>query len=115
MSTRYDTTTHCHCGAAYNGSDHCPVCACEQYESGDCGHEATMEEHGCAWLIQVASGNPEPDFPEDLYKVVECGGKLTFNQYGSWTCEYGHEHVSFDDPARGAYEAEQAFTERQEG
>ena len=36
MSMRHltDTETHCHCGAAYNGSDHCPSCCCEQYEGG---------------------------------------------------------------------------------
>lgn len=27
----------------------------------------------CGWLIQVASGNPEPDFPEDCYRIIECG------------------------------------------
>jgi hypothetical protein len=32
-----DTQTHCHCGA-YNGSDHCPECYCEQYEGG-CDHQ----------------------------------------------------------------------------
>lgn len=42
---RRDTETTCHCGAAYNGSDHCPECGCEQYESiivGDCGHNMPM-------------------------------------------------------------------------
>src|SRR4051812_25587461 len=34
---RRDTETTCHCGASYQGSDHCPQCGCEQYESGDCG------------------------------------------------------------------------------
>lgn len=35
---RLDTETHCHCGGDYGGSDHCYVCGCEQYETGDCGH-----------------------------------------------------------------------------
>lgn len=38
---RQDTKTTCHCGAAYAGSDHCPACGCEQYETinvRDCGH-----------------------------------------------------------------------------
>lgn len=26
----------CHCGVRLNGSDHCPQCGCEQYET-DCG------------------------------------------------------------------------------
>lgn len=38
METRGDTEDTCHCGADYAMSDHCPVCGCEQYESGDCGH-----------------------------------------------------------------------------
>lgn len=75
---------------------------------------STEQTETCTWLIQVASNNPEPDFPEDLWMTVECGGKLTFNEYGSWTCEFGHEHVSFDDPARSAFDAEQAWIERQE-
>jgi hypothetical protein len=33
-----DTETTCHCGAKYNGSDHCPACYCEQYESQVCPH-----------------------------------------------------------------------------
>jgi hypothetical protein len=69
----------------------------------------------CHWLIEVASGNPEPDFPEDLYRTIECGAPVVFNEYGSWKCEAGHEHVSYDDPARGSYEAEQVYRERQEG
>ena len=31
-----DTETTCHCGTPYNGSDHCPACGCEQYESLAC-------------------------------------------------------------------------------
>jgi hypothetical protein len=33
---RTDTEDHCHCGSHYNGSDHCPSCGCEQYESLAC-------------------------------------------------------------------------------
>ena len=37
MTTRFnDTETTCHCGADYKGSDHCPECQCEQYESLHC-------------------------------------------------------------------------------
>lgn len=36
-----DTETTCHCGAAYNGSDHCPACGCEQYESLRCYAQAS--------------------------------------------------------------------------
>jgi hypothetical protein len=77
----------------------------------------TTETHEdrCDWLIRVASGNPEPDFPEDLWTEIECGAQLTVNEYGSWRCASGHEHVSYADPARGAWDVEQAWLERQEG
>jgi hypothetical protein len=41
---RPDTEDTCHCGADYARSDHCPVCGCEQYESGDCGVVAEAVE-----------------------------------------------------------------------
>lgn len=28
-----DSPTHCHCGRRYEATDHCPTCACEQFES----------------------------------------------------------------------------------
>lgn len=68
----------------------------------------------CEWLVQVPSGNPEPDFPEDLYREVSCGAAVEVNDYGSWRCAHGHEHVTFDDPARGEYEAAMAYAERHE-
>jgi hypothetical protein len=44
--SRQDTETHCHCGAAYRGSDHCPNCYCEQYEGGcDDVYEPECEGH----------------------------------------------------------------------
>lgn len=41
---RGDTETHCHCGADYRGSDHCPRCHCEQYESLRCPVMEQTEE-----------------------------------------------------------------------
>jgi hypothetical protein len=53
---------------------------------------------GCQWLIEVASGNPEPDFPEDCVKIVPCGGKVDLVVRDGveigWRCEFGHEHIS---------------------
>lgn len=70
----------------------------------------------CGWLIQVPSGNPEPDFPSDCYLEVECGAPLAFNTHGSWRCDAGHDHVSMEDPERGAFEyvlmAEEAAAEQ---
>lgn len=30
---RTTTETTCHCGAEFNGSDHCSGCGCEQFEA----------------------------------------------------------------------------------
>jgi len=68
----------------------------------------------CFWLVQVPSGNPEPDFPSDTWKEVECGAPLTTNEFGSWACSAGHRHVSYADPARAAFEYEQFLAEAQE-
>jgi hypothetical protein len=73
-----------------------------------------MNEDRCHWLVRVSSGNPEPDFPEDLWKEIECGAELTVNEYGSWKCAAGHEYVTYDDPARSAWDVEQAFNERED-
>lgn len=59
---------------------------------------------GCQWLIEVASGNPEPDFPEDCVQIIPCGCKVEIVDYrlndGSvaqgWRCEGGHEHVPIE-------------------
>lgn len=57
---------------------------------------------GCTWLVQVPSGNPEPDFPSDLYNEVECGAPVAIVQHGAtpadgWSlgyrCTNGHEHL----------------------
>jgi hypothetical protein len=40
------------------------------------------EADTCSWLIEVASNHPEPDFPEDLYRIVECGAALTGDSCG---------------------------------
>jgi hypothetical protein len=78
--------------------------------------EYTVEEgfETCPWTILVPSGHPEPDFPSDCWTEVECGSPVVTNKYGSWRCEAGHEHVSFDDPARRAWDMAEAFRERYE-
>lgn len=82
------------------------------YNPGVDPTDPAWDDPKCHWLIRVASGCLEPDFPEDLWTEVECGAPLTINEYGSWKCEAGHEYVTYDDPARGAWDAEQAFRER---
>ena len=47
----------------------------------------------CPWLIEVASGNPEPDSYADTVMLVECELPLADGGYGDDTlvCEAGHE------------------------
>lgn len=56
---RFDTETTCHCGADYRGSDHCPECGCEQYESGDCG-ESSCPECGAIYGLPQAKASSYP-------------------------------------------------------
>lgn len=55
------------------------------------GMETTT--YTCGWLVQRANGNPEPDFPEDCYDIVECGGTVPVGSDGEPTgrhalCEF---------------------------
>lgn len=52
------------------------------------GHATLLE---CPWLIEVASGNPEPDFPEDCYNIVPCGARMRFDAPDGMICDHGHE------------------------
>jgi hypothetical protein len=45
----------------------------------------------CPWLVEVPSGNPEPDSPSDCWLTVECGAPVTFDG-DAWSCEAGHGH-----------------------
>lgn len=79
------------------------------YERGDIARLAMAEgwgvqdesEHTCPWMIEVASGNPEPDFPSDLVDIVECGAKIgPHPDYpgveGATICENGHERLPME-------------------
>lgn len=52
----------------------------------------------CSWLVQVPSGNPEPDSEADCWTIVECGAPLFavpgYEAEDGWRCAHGHEHVS---------------------
>lgn len=53
--------------------------------------------HHCPWIVQVPSGNPEPDSPADLWKEVECGAPITPTHNGQgWECDAGHSHVPLE-------------------
>jgi len=51
----------------------------------------------CGWLVEVPSGNPEPDSGSDCWMLVECGAALTFTHDGNgWRCDNGHEHLPIE-------------------
>jgi len=50
-----DTETHCHCGAAYEGSDHCPSCGCEQYESYSCAFTVAQRHQRRRWRERLVA------------------------------------------------------------
>lgn len=54
----------------------------------------------CDRWVQIPNGNPEPDQPEDLYDIVECGGDIKViyrnGEEAGWECEMGHHFISED-------------------
>lgn len=87
------------------------------------GHLVEIDEYGkaspvsCSWLVQVVSGNPEPDSIEDTYKIVECGARvfaLTFDPEGGWGCESGHHHWPYGSDQQQAEERIEFMAERHE-
>ena len=64
---------------------------------------------GCDWAVQVASGCPEPDFPSDAWKIVDCGTRVRVAADGETTCcEAGHARL----PLEVAWSAGREFAER---
>lgn len=55
----------------------------------------------CSWLVEVPNGNPEPDSRDDMYDVVECGGRVKGDPNGVTECEHGHRRAPY-----GSAEAE---------
>jgi len=72
----------------------------------------------CHWMIEVASGNPEPDSYEDTVKIIDCGAPLTrFVRNGSagWECESGHNGWEYGSPEAEYQMMEEEFNERYYG
>lgn len=59
------------------------------------GRELNGEVFVCGWLMEVASGHPEPDFYADTVRVVECGAVARGGDWG-WECEAGHSYVNME-------------------
>jgi len=70
------------------------------------GKDTHMET--CGWLIEVASGHPEPDSPSDMIRIVECGAPVTTITDG-WECANGHRHLFYGSASQ---QAEEAMEER---
>lgn len=52
----------------------------------------------CPWLIEVASGNPEPDSYADTVMTIECGSPLyKVNDARRLVCKSGHTFPSYQD------------------
>jgi len=69
----------------------------------------------CTWLVEVASGNPEPDSIEDTVMIIDCGAPRTaIHENGSdgWACEAGHHHWEYGSPNQASEEADEALAER---
>lgn len=56
----------------------------------------------CDWLVRVPTNNPEPDFPEDCYRDVECGAKFRLHPEldDSFRCDRGHERIPYETACR---------------
>lgn len=55
------------------------------------------ETEPCFWLIEIPSNNPEPDFPEDTYLIVECGAPLYTDPEGRFECAAGHSRGTLEE------------------
>lgn len=78
--------------------------------------EALNDPNRCHWMIQIASGCPEPDSYEDTIQVVDCGATLTRFTAESgtrgWRCESGHHGWEFGSDEMQSEELEHEFQER---
>jgi hypothetical protein len=102
---RITTEERCHCGAEFQGSDHCPECGCEQYES-TCDHIHVVHPtfvviHGQShsaksavdYVAHIVYGNPRIDavtVGRHFVAIVEfpasqsTSAKYTFERMGSF-------------------------------
>jgi len=75
--------------------------------------EAARPE-ACHWMIEVASGNPEPDSFADTVMIIDCGATVTRlfeNDSHGWKCESGHGGWEYGSPMQAAEEADEALAE----
>jgi len=84
--------------------------------NGNIEGEALNDPNRCHWMIEIASGCPEPDSYEDTIQVVDCGATLTRFTAESgtrgWRCESGHHGWEFGSDEMQSEELEHEFQER---
>lgn len=58
------------------------------------------EVQRCAWLVEVATNCPEPDFPSDAYRIEECWLpiKSIDGSTDHTTCAAGHDRHAYGTP-----------------
>ncbi len=133
IRARYGDTPYCapdvlpdkgHCG----GGDAWPQC-CEGHKYMELVSEVIYDhERGlrdgptgerCHWLVERASGNPEPDSYSDTVVIDDCGAPLkrVVSQSGShgWSCEAGHSGWEFGSPECEAQMLEEEYYDRRHG
>ena len=78
------------------------------------GERGKVELATCGWLVEVPSGNPEPDSEADCWREVDCGAPL-FAIDGDidagWYCANGHQHYTYGSARQQQQEREEAFIE----
>jgi hypothetical protein len=54
----------------------------------------------CDWLVEVPSGNPEPDSYRDTVREIECGGRVFalpgWEETWARVCENGHDYLGLE-------------------
>jgi hypothetical protein len=75
---------------------------------------AAPQPETCGWLVTVATGHPEPDFPGDLWVEVACGAKVKQLANG-WECANGHGLSDYDSPEGQMEMLEAEYNDRMNG
>jgi len=103
--------------------DRWPLCCKKHRQEVDAENKQQALDDGptgerCHWMIEVASGNPEPDSYADTIKIIDCGAPLTrFVRNGSagWECESGHDGWEYGSPEAEYQMMEEEFNDRYYG
>ena len=67
----------------------------------------------CGWEVERPSGNPEPDFPSDMWTIGPCGGNAA-RLVDGFVCDSGHRLADYTSAAGRAEEHEAWMAEQYE-